>query len=96
MERKLMHERNQEIDIVARSIMNVHNIIQESGVLVDEQGDQLDIIGEEMFTTYRNVDAARENISEANDHQQRARRKYITLSLLLLLVMAVGAIIVFV
>lgn len=59
MERKLMNERNQDINIVAKSIMNVHNIMQETGVLVHEQGEQLDIIGEELFTTYRNVTDAR-------------------------------------
>lgn len=91
-----MHERNQEINIVAKSIMNVHNLIQETGVLVHEQGEQLDIIGDEIFTTYRNVNAARENVTEANDHQQRARRKYVTLSLLILLLLAVGAVVLLV
>lgn len=91
-----MHERNQEINIVAKSIMNVHNLIQETGVLVHEQGEQLDIIGDEIFTTYRNVNAARENVTEANEHQQRARRKYVTLSLLILLLLAVGAVVLLV
>lgn len=45
MERKLMNERNQDINIVAKSIMNVHNIMQETGIHVHEQGEQLDIIG---------------------------------------------------
>lgn len=91
-----MHERNQEINIVAKSIMNVHNLMQETGVLVHEQGEQLDIIGDEIFTTYRNVNAARENVTEANEHQQRARRKYVTLSLLILLLLAVGAVVLLV
>lgn len=46
--------------------MSVHNILQETAVLAHEQGEQLDVIGEELFTTYRNVDLARENINEAN------------------------------
>ena len=91
-----MHERNQEINIVAKSIMNVHNLMQETGVLVHEQGEQLDIIGDEIFTTYRNVNAARENVTEANEHQQRAGRKYVTLSLLILLLLAVGAVVLLV
>ncbi len=76
--------------------MNVHNIMQETGVLVHEQGEQLDIIGEELFTTYRNVNDARENIAEANELQQRSRRKYIYLSMLILVLLAVGALVVFV
>jgi hypothetical protein len=96
MERKLMHERNQEINVVSRSIMNVHNILQETGVMVHEQGEQLDAIGEELFTTYRNANLARENVTEANESQQRARRKYVYLSMLILVVLAVAAILVFV
>jgi hypothetical protein len=38
MERKLMHERNQEITIVAKSIMNVRNLLEETGALVHDQG----------------------------------------------------------
>jgi t-SNARE complex subunit (syntaxin) len=96
MERKLMHERNQEINVVSRSIMNVHNILQETGVMVHEQGEQLDAIGEELFTTYRNANLARENVTEANESQQRARRKYVYLSMIILVVLAVAAILVFV
>lgn len=91
-----MHERNQEINIVAKSILNVHNIMQETGALVHEQGEQLDIIGEEIFATYRNANAARENVTEANEQQQRGRRKYVTLSLLVLLLLAVGAVVLLV
>lgn len=91
-----MHERNQQIDSVAKSIMNVHNILQETAVLAHEQGEQLDVIGEELFTTYRNVDLARENINEANESQQRARRKYVYLSMIILVVLAVAAVLVFV
>jgi t-SNARE complex subunit (syntaxin) len=40
-----MHERKQQIDSVAKSIMNVHNILQETAVLAHEQGEQLDVIG---------------------------------------------------
>ena len=81
---------------MAKRILNVHNIMQETGALVHEQGEQLDIIGEEIFATYRNANAARENVTEANEQQQRGRRKYVTLSLLVLLLLAVGAVVLLV
>jgi syntaxin 7 len=91
-----MNEKNQEINVVAQSIMNVHNILQETAVLTHEQGEQIDIIGEELFSTYRNVNEARDNLVEANESQQRARRKYVYLSMIILVVLAVAAIALFV
>lgn len=73
--------------------MNVHNIMNETSNLTFEQGEKIDIIGEDLFETYRRVKDARENITEANEHQKKARRKYIYLSLMLLLGLAITIII---
>jgi t-SNARE complex subunit (syntaxin) len=68
--------------------------MNETSSLTYEQGEKLDIIGEELFETYRNVRDARENVAEANEHQRRARSKYVYLSILLLLGVAVGVMVI--
>ena len=74
--------------------MNVHGIMNETGQLVHEQGEQIDIIGEDLFVSYKNMKQARENLVEASDHQRRAKGKYVFLSLLVLLGLAFGALII--
>jgi hypothetical protein len=39
--------------------MNVHSIINETSTLTYEQGAKIDIIGEELFETYKNAHYAR-------------------------------------
>jgi syntaxin 16 len=85
-----MQERNNEITIISKTMMNVQDIVQETSALTYEQGEHLDAIGEHIFGTYRNVDEAREQLIEANEHHQRARRKYVYFSLMLLIGVAVG------
>ena len=49
LERKILQERNNEINIVSKSLLNVHQIMNETSTLTYEQGEKLDIIGEELF-----------------------------------------------
>lgn len=36
-------------------MQNIKNIVHETSNLVYDQGDKLDIIGEDIFTSYKNV-----------------------------------------
>lgn len=54
--------------------------------MVYQQGDKLDIIGDDLFHTYKNVSLATGELNEANQHQRKAKKKYIVLSILLLLI----------
>lgn len=39
-------------------MMNIKNIVDETSDLVYQQGDKLDIIGDDLFHTYKNVSLA--------------------------------------
>jgi t-SNARE complex subunit (syntaxin) len=53
----------------------------------------LDIISDDIFSTKKNVELARENMEEANQYQKRSRAKYIMFTLLIVIV--VGLVIAF-
>lgn len=61
-------------------------------MMTHQQGEQLDIIGEEMFDAYKHLKGAREELSEANEEQKKAKRKYVVLSFVVLLGLAIAAI----
>lgn len=63
--------------------------------MVYEQGDKLDIIGEDIFQSYKNVGLANTELEEANQAQRKSRRKYFLFSLFLVVVVAVLLVIIF-
>lgn len=59
--------------------------------MVHQQGEKLDVIEEELFTTYKNIEMSNDQLQEANKKHLRSRRKYVTCSLIILLVVGVMA-----
>ena len=55
--------------------------------MVYDQGDRLDIIGDDLFTSYKNMEMTNQELSEANKQHKKARNKRVCLSFLVLLVL---------
>ena len=63
LQQKLMRERNKQLNEVARNLMNVQSMIQETNIMTYEQGQKLDIIDQQLFTTYNNTKEAKEQLT---------------------------------
>ena len=59
--------------------------------MVDDQGKNIDIIGEEMLKAHDNVESANDELDRAASAQNKARKKYIILVAIIIFVAAAGA-----
>ena len=65
-------------------------------LMVDEQGDNLNHISEEMLAAKKNVEASNDYLNEASKTQKKSRKKYIILAILIILVVAAVVGVVFI
>lgn len=94
LERKIMLEKNEIINEVEQSTLRINEIMNDMGIMVEEQGEQLDVISEELMKTNKNLVDTNQNLEEASTLQQKSRRKYVLLvGLLILIIVAVGGVI---
>lgn len=89
IERKIMLEKNELIGQVEQSANRINNIMNDMGVMVDEQGNNLDIITDELVKVNNNMQAAQENIEDANTYQKKSRKKYVFMVVLIILIIFV-------
>lgn len=89
IERKIMLEKNELIGQVEQSANRINDIMNDMGVMVDEQGNQLDIITDELVKVNNNMQAAQENIDDANTYQKKSRKKYVFMVVLIILIIFV-------
>lgn len=89
IERKIMLEKNELIGQVEQSANRINDIMNDMGVMVDEQGNQLDIITDELVKVNNNMQAAQENIEDANTYQKKSRKKYVFMVVLIILIIFV-------
>lgn len=84
------------INEVEQSTQRINDLINDMGVEVEEQGQNLDVISDELMNTNRNLVQANEQLDEANDLQKKSKKKYIFMVvLILLIVLAVAGVIFF-
>ena len=66
MERKLMHEKSKVIGETQEKLVYVNHLAIETANMVHSQGEKLDIIGDEVFDAYKNLNMANDELNEAN------------------------------
>lgn len=98
IENKMIKERSEMINDVEQATVRIHGIMNDLGVMVEEQGDNLEIISDELMKTNRNMVVANENIEEASKLQSKSRKKYLIFLLIIIIVIAavVGFVFIFV
>lgn len=62
MERKIMLEKNEIINEVEQQTLRINEIMNDMGLMVDEQGEQLDVITEELVKTSKNMEDTNNNL----------------------------------
>lgn len=63
--------------------------------MVYEQGEKIDMIGDDIFHSYKNVSLANDQLSEANANQKKSKRKYMVFTFLLLIIIGVVLFLIF-
>ena len=59
-------------------------------VQVEQQGNNLDVISEELMNANRNLTDANKQMDEAKELQKKSRKKYIILVIIILILIAIG------
>jgi t-SNARE complex subunit (syntaxin) len=54
----------------------IKGIVKETSKLVEEQGGRLDIVGDELLNTYKNMEGVNSELLQANTYQRKSRKKY--------------------
>ena len=89
-ERNLSKQRNKDISEAEQSAQRIHGIVTDMAGMVDDQGKNIDIIGEEMLKAHDNVESANDELDRAASAQNKARKKYIILVAIIIFVAAAG------
>lgn len=90
----LIDEREQDLLLVEKSVAQVNEIFRDLGTLVHEQQYMLDNIESNVASVEVNVENATGELRSANEYQKRARKKWICLlsvALIVLLVLVILA-----
>ncbi len=90
VERKIVHERKVLIDEVEQTTYRINAIMNDMAIEVNEQGDNLDIISEEMMKSNKNLIESNKELDEASKLQKKSRRKYLLCALLLIILIGGG------
>lgn len=67
----LTEERNREIDQVAASVQEVNTVFKDLSTLVNQQGEQLDTIEENVLELHGNTQQASRELHKAHEYQKR-------------------------
>ena len=70
--------------------MRVNAIVTDMAVEVNEQGENLDVISEELLKAHKNVEATNVDLDEAKRLQKKSRKKYCCLVLLIIMIVGLG------
>ena len=74
-------------------MQRVYQIHVDQSNMVNEQGNMIDIIGEEMLKAQDNVEEANEQMIEASIQQKKSRKKcYILIFIILLIILLLGGV----
>jgi t-SNARE complex subunit (syntaxin) len=96
VERKMMLEKNAMLNEVEQATLRINELISDTGMMVEEQGQNLDVISEELINTNKNMTKANEDLEEAGQLQRKSKRKYICLAVLIIVALvAAGGVIFF-
>ncbi|XP_052256953.1 syntaxin-12-like isoform X1 [Dreissena polymorpha] len=89
-----LRERESAIKQLESDIMDVNQIFKDLGMLVHQQGEQLDSIEANVENAVVHVEKGGEELKQAVTYQSKARRKKCCLIIVILVVLAVVAIII--
>ncbi len=77
--------------------MRINEMMNDMGMMVEEQGQNLDVITDELIKTNKNLADANENLEQASTLQKKSKKKYWTLIALIILgLVLVGGVIFFI
>ncbi|KAF2002705.1 t-SNARE [Amniculicola lignicola CBS 123094] len=85
----LIIERESEIRNIEQSVSELNELFKDVAHMVHEQGEQLDIIEENVFETRDAAEGASKNLTQANRYQKNARSKACILLLILAIVLVI-------
>lgn len=89
-----IQEREQELLHLESQIHEVNKLFKEMHVLVSEQGEMVDNIEKSVEQAVSDVEKGKQELTEAEQNQKKARKKKICCGVILVIVLAIVAIII--
>lgn len=93
MEQKILMDKKQQLGQTEEHMQRIYGLMNEMSQEVNQQGQNVDIIGEEMLKARGNVEGTNEELEEAARQQKKASKKciYLVAVVLLILIIGIGA-----
>ncbi|KAH0543865.1 hypothetical protein FGG08_001904 [Glutinoglossum americanum] len=85
----LIIEREQEIRVIEQSVGELNELFRDLGTIVTEQGEQLDMISDNVQDVYNNTHGADRELRSAARYQRNARNKACCLLLILAIILTI-------
>lgn len=67
----------------------IYNVVQDMAKEVQNQGEMVDIIDENILMAQKNVESTNDELDEAKSHQKKSRKKYIILIVVLIFIVVI-------
>ncbi|XP_072046492.1 syntaxin-7-like [Amphiura filiformis] len=91
----LFEEREEQIRQIEAAMLDVNEIFKDLSVMVSEQGEVIDSIEANIDTAVDNVESGKTQLQKASTYQKKARKKMCCLFIILAIVAAVVALILY-
>lgn len=91
---ELVKEREEALRQLEQDIQDLNTIFKDLGVMVHEQGEDLNVIEDNVEPAARDVEQGVKNLKDAEEYQSSARRKKLFLALILSAVLVIIIVIV--
>lgn len=92
---ELLQEREEQIRRLEGDILDINTIFKDLSLLVHEQGETIDTIESNVEQASGNVEAGRDQLSQAANYQRRARKKVCVLIIILTIIAGVLALVIY-
>ena len=84
------------ISEVEQATQRINDIINEQGIMVEQQGQNLDEITEQLMNANKNMTQTNEQLDEAAQLQKKSKRKYFCLVAIIIIVIIAAAGVIFI
>ena len=88
-EHQLILHRKKQLAQNAEQMDRIYNVVQDMAKEVQNQGEMVDIIDENILMAQKNVESTNDELDEAKSHQKKSRKKYIILIVVLIFIVVI-------
>ena len=86
---KILMQEKEELNEIERLLGQVKDIATKTSIMINQQGERLELTVEKMKNANRNLKEGRELLKQTNEYQQDTTKKYMCFGCLIIVIVAV-------